>query len=145
MEDDILNTQLIPHVFLPLKLPGQASANLIAEENHLLSLFHKTIRDYRFIPQIIETCSAFETWFNVQVKNKSSCEDVKDAIQSLKPGQLFALYVRAQNSGLLISIPKDSPLDIIWSTFPASHKNNEITGKSKKIQFIFVYIVLNPF
>lgn len=121
MDDDFPVSKLIPHVFLPLKLPGKISKSLITDENHLLSLLLQTIREYEFIPQIKETCSLFETWFEVQI---NGC----DKIQNLQPGQMFALYVRAQNCGLLISIPKHSSNDIIWSTFPASQRSKTVTG-----------------
>lgn len=120
--------ELIPHVFLPLKLPRETSKNLVKEENHLLSLMQQTIADYHFIPEIAETRSLFDTWVNVQVNQRGT----REAIRNLQPGQLFALYVRAQNCGLLISIPKQSPDDIIWSTFPASNKNFTVTGEWMK-------------
>lgn len=125
MDNSVPIAELITHVFLPLKLPGATSDNLVKEENHLLSLMQRTIDEYHFIPKIAQTRSLFDTWVKVQVNQCGT----RDAIQNLQPGQLFALYVRAQNCGLLISIPKQRPIDIIWSTFPASNKNISVTRK----------------
>lgn len=130
MDDNILLKELIPHVFLPLQLPGKASVNTIAEENSLLSLLLQTIREsLEFIPQIKKTLSIFETWNEIQANGERGPSSISNAIQTMQHGQLFALYVRAQNCGLLISIPEGRPDTIIWSTFPASQRSDTVTGK----------------
>lgn len=116
--------RLIPHVFLPLKLPGAITESIISEEKHLLLMLQQIIEQHKHIAQIDETCNVFQSWVKVQVHD---CE-ITGQIKSLRPGQLFALYVRAQNCGLLVSVPKQYPDEIIWSTFPASQKNEVVTG-----------------
>lgn len=136
MADSHLIVGLIPHIFHTLKLPNQASDNLIEEENYLLSLMRKTIQEHHSIPQILETRSLFDKWMEMVVDSYISAEKTSNVIRNLQPGQLLAIYVRAQNCGLLISIPKLHPNDIIWSTFPVSNKNNTVTGRSKKKFFV---------
>lgn len=129
MDDNIVIAGLIRHVFLPLRLPGPVSGNIIAEENCLLSLLLQTIREtQRVIPQIKKTLTVFETWVDVQGNGNSEPSRISNAIKTMQPGQMYALYVRAQNCGLLISIPEGRSDSIIWSTFPASQKSETVTG-----------------
>lgn len=126
-------SQLIPHVFLPLELPGEIDLNSVAsDENQLLSLLLHTIQQFKHISEVEETCVIFETWVKVQVKGHCGISNIRDGIRNLPPGRLFPLYVRAQNCGLLISIPKGNPENIVWSTFPASQKSSTVTGEPYK-------------
>lgn len=138
MDVEDIGKRLIPHVFLPLKLPDEISDFLISEENQLLWSLQQTIQRYEIIPQIQQTCSVFKTWVQIQTRDF----EIGDQIRTLQPGQLFALYVRAQNCGLIISIPKHDPNEIVWSTFPASQKNHDVTGRLI-MQFTFPFQILN--
>lgn len=77
--------QIVDHVFLPRKLPGQESPSLIQDEANILNLLSSVLNssDYaNYIP--IDTRKLFETWSeNQRVQNP---ENISNSLRKLKNG-----------------------------------------------------------
>jgi hypothetical protein len=157
MEKKLDPKQLIPHVFLPLQLPGSLE-NLEGAECELLLKFTDTLThflsNYPHLPKEILTTTVltFNTWAAVQAQEDPDPKLISQCLQELDYGQSFALYIRAQNAGLLISVPHAPPEshingnghgdcrereEVYLSTFPASQKSNHITGARRDLAGIF--------
>jgi hypothetical protein len=113
-----LNTDkksLLPHLFLLRVLPSEESPDLKQHEFVLLKLFSNFLqkRDLQRVPELRIARQAFTEWANIQSTGSIIPKKLSEAINKLKAsgssGHL-PLFIREQNSGLLISIPTFAPL-----------------------------------
>jgi len=123
---------IIPHVFLPRRLPSSVQDDLEEIELNILRIIESTTEELNctlFPNTFPRTEKLFQKWVLVQQK-LSSCftaAAISEDIQSLEAGEMLAMYVRAQNSGLLLSIPtieedslKSCNQTVIFSSFSAA-------------------------
>ncbi|KAF8537441.1 hypothetical protein BDD12DRAFT_887667 [Trichophaea hybrida] len=135
LDDDAL-TFLINHVFLPPKLP-QSMAGM-------------TNRNNRILIELLEDSAAS---YSTGEKDKHSSEKIemvqkmlaslreigvggicaatlKAKISDMQPGDLIALYITAQNAGLLLRHVGE---EIIFSSFEVSPTNAEVMGATGRL------------
>lgn len=98
---------LVPHVFLPRRLPTEQSPDLQRHESALLRLFADFLRspDLIDVEALEPIRQAFATWADLQAAERIDPQKLAKAIRELRVGQHLPLLIRAQNAGLLISFP----------------------------------------
>lgn len=114
--------ELLYHIILPRTLPDAKSENHEKRDLNFLSLMSETIQNLsEKIPS--PTVRMFAS-LNRIYDNRTK-ETISQEINELKPGEIFAMFVRRQNCGLMIYMP---PIDengcqstnVIVSTFPGN-------------------------
>ena len=103
----VVQKSLIPHLFLPRVLPTEQSPELPLHESSLLRLFTEVLASHSFQHIAALDCArqAFGTWANLQSGETIDPHRLSATIRNLRPGQHLPLFIRAQNAGLIISIP----------------------------------------
>ena len=133
---------LINHIVFPIKLPQESELEDEKDEIYFLKLISIVVSDLKNEFEILKDSKEYEQIIRLvnawdELQGNSSVLESKilwSQIQSLKENQSFAVYLRAQNSCLLIKI-KES-LAVI-STFQASLENNQIISSENEIEAEF--------
>ena len=129
----------IKHIFLPQKLPNKIDQN---DE----SIFLKIIsRAFKYFNALINETNAqsiyfdeisrmIKTWAKVQKSIHLDKDSIFREINSLNINQAFPLYLRAQNSCLLIEIlSNEQNFPVVFSTFKALLSNEEVLSTTGSI------------
>ncbi|XP_037034763.1 uncharacterized protein LOC119073424 [Bradysia coprophila] len=141
--------QLMVHeVFLPKKLPDHYDAmQAYHHESLMLALMADIIQDLsNELPK--STHNLFQTWSFLQCRQYLEVPETQNAIASLQSGEMIALYIREQNCGFCLYIPRDRNCGnkAIVSAFPASLENSIIMSSENDPQMSFPAISLSiPF
>src|SRR5271156_4818232 len=104
LETNSFLEDLIPHVFLPLQV---SSKSVVDIESLLLHQVTDAIDHVAFDldpGSLKKLKNTFRQWESLQNQENMDAKDINNAIIELGPGDDFALYIRDQNAGLLISI-----------------------------------------
>lgn len=127
---------MINEVFLPKKLPDFYDATKVYHhETRLLAIMADSIQELSDeLPK--STQHLFQTWSFLQCRQYLEPPQVLNAIASLKQGEMFTLYIRQQNCGFCIYIPRDKEHEnqAIVSTFPVSLENSLIMSNGNDFQ-----------
>lgn len=132
---------IIDHVFLPRRLQG-GQGDLHQTESYILQQFNDVVQK-RGTPTLKQLFAKLKQLY---------CDDecnpklISQQLENLQPGDMLGIYVRAQNCGLFIHMPKDGPKDeVTICTFSASLPNEIIYGDSINgdIQVIFIQFTSN--
>lgn len=108
---------ILHHVLLPRVLPQEKSPKLYEVELNLMTQMVKNVVNLVKCGIPSKTVELFRSLHEVHMKcNK---ENISKAINSLQPGDTFAMFVRLQHTGIMI-YKKDSQ-NIIVSTIPSLH------------------------
>lgn len=127
MEESVLN-----HVVLPRFIPSNASIDQIAQDESLLMQMCEIFRkNAQWMP--LKTNRMLHTFANVYQANDDA-QTIYNELNSLKPGDTFAMYVRRQNAVFLCymleNVPNPNELDettpIVVATFPAQVSLKEV-------------------
>lgn len=122
---------LLDHIILPRVLPQSRHRNLLRHELLLLRRMVDTIDNCsKWIPNA--TADLFHSMKRVHC-SPSKVEVIHTEINALRPGGTFAMFVRKQNCGFMIHMPKeqdysksDTPNTVIVSTFPGNLHPREV-------------------
>lgn len=122
---------LLDHIILPRVLPHSRHRNLLKHESLLLHRMIDTIDNCsKWIPNA--TVNLFHSMKRVHF-SPSKVEIINTEINALRPGGTFAMFVRKQNCGFMIHMPKEqddskscTPNTVIVSTFPGNLHPREI-------------------
>ncbi|KAK7027539.1 hypothetical protein VNI00_015173 [Paramarasmius palmivorus] len=100
----------INHIFLPYKLPQESDS--AGEKDHIISkIVFDAIKAFRGQLQTDETLKwaaviqMVRTFRDTQKLDTINASDVKGAFNDFHTGRIFALYVRAQNAGVILRRP----------------------------------------
>lgn len=111
---------LLHHVVLPRVLPQNYPKDYEDQELNLLSRLVRTVENSsQILP--IETVELFQRLKRVHMKRTP--ENISNEINSLKPGDTFAMFIRRQNTAFLIQVPKepaDGIKNVTIATFPGN-------------------------
>lgn len=123
------------HVFLPKKIADAEFKNIAEQENALLKLVLEVVIGSSYIlPE--STKHLFQTMVDVHCHGGMEKTRIASYIESLRPGQMFGLYIREQNCGFLIYAPPKG--ERIVSTFHASVPNDVVSSSPGDVQVIFI-------
>lgn len=108
-----ITKDLLPHLFLLIKLPEEECADLRLQECALLNLLAEflKIQELLRVPQLETARRAFILWASLQSTETIVPEDIARAIKELSSGGHLPLFIREQNAGLLVSVPTLGTLD----------------------------------
>lgn len=128
---------MIHEVFLLKKLPDFYDATkAYYHETRMLALMADVIQELsEELPK--STHKLFQTWSFLQCNPHLEAPETQNAIASLKGGDMFALYIRGQNCGFCLYIPRDHEdfkNKAIVSTFPVSLENSIIMSNENDLQ-----------
>lgn len=154
--------QMIPHLFLILRLPTDQSDNKvrIKIDCSLLRLFSDFLHgiDFSKISELESVRQAFHLWADLQSTAKIDPKKLVTALRALKKWQHLPLLVRHQNACLLLSVPSlgteetaenreyspnsfeltsERSKGAVISTFPASLPDNETLDSLKTPTFVY--------
>ena len=133
---------LINHIFLPRKLPNKIDEKYDSNEGILLKITKNTLKT---LNKIIEnTClnkaffseiiRMFTVWEQIQSSVYLNSKLIRKKIKSLKINQSFPLYLRCQNSCILIDVlSNEQNFPIVLSTFRPSLSNEEVLSTTGDI------------
>ena len=127
---------MVAHVFLPRKLGDGFDPRVhAAVEEQLLALMAEVVLGFDTnLPT--STRKLFESMNHLQ--RTMEIPDVATAISGMQPGEMFGLYVPAQNCGILLHLPSEQESNrVTLATFPASLPNELILGSPNEIQVGF--------
>lgn len=135
------------HVFLPQKLLEAVPADeLHTTEVALLQWITKIIKNFDENEPLDATKHLFQNMADIYGENDLNYLNVAAQLDNLQAGQMFGIFLREQNCGVLIYSPKDITSLVnrrIISTFQSSVENKVISGNSGDIQVnILCYIFL---
>lgn len=133
---DALHRGMIDHMFLPRKL-FEASTKMLHEvENTLLEHFITILETFHEKGDLPDTTIDFFRNLRKIHTDRASLnkQTIARQIDAVKPGQMFGMYVREQNCGILIYAPKNLAAEWIFSTFHPSLENEVISGNENDIQ-----------
>lgn len=132
---------LLNHVIFPRVLPQQKPR--YAHERDLITLMvENVVKLKKWMPP--KTVDLMETLKMVHVDGKPRPSIISNAIDSLCPGESFAMFVRRQNSALIVYMPFDQTTNIkemqnvIVATFPGSLHPGEIYKYDSDIEVICI-------
>lgn len=134
---------LINHIVFPIKLPQQSFEEDVLYEIYFLKLIKLVIRDMKIengkqlniSNEFNQIVSLVDSWNELQGKsNDLESKVLCNQIKSLKENQSLAVYLRAQNSCLLIKIQESN---VVLSTFQASLENSQIMTTDTEIEVEF--------
>ncbi len=136
---------MINEVFLPKKLPEfYDAAKAYHHETRMLALMADLIQELSDeLPK--STQNLFQTWSFLQCRQYLEPPQLQNAIASLKDGEMFALYIRQQNCGFCIYIPrgKENENQAIVSTFPVSLENSLVMSNGNDLQVCALSVPTN--
>lgn len=136
LNDENIYPALINHIFLPKNLPGEQAENFDEHEFCLLLLMNDIVSNFgKIVPK--STKKLFETMYDIESVDDLKTKKIAKAINHLKPGEMFAFYIRAQNCGFSLYVPEDEsnrPKEEILSTFEVSMRNETVYSNSSDIQ-----------
>ena len=135
IHDVVFLERLVPHIFFPRQLPSSSNKEkLVDDESKLLELFDDALQRDTFPPDATHLFqslrSTFHTWSQLQGQPLLDSSLLSESIQNLQAGDALALYIRAQNAGLLIKIPREDGESATIFTFAASLPNAAIMSAS---------------
>lgn len=127
---------LIDHIFLPKQLPGEEADNLAEHEFSLLVLIADVVTKFgSIVPK--HTKKMFRTMRDIEGTPLLKPKNISAAIEALEPGEMFGLYIRGQNCGINIFVPKDEsspPKELILSTFEVSLRNEIVYSNLSDVE-----------
>lgn len=114
--------ELLEHIILPRILPQEKSSKLYETEHELMSTMVKNVECMaNVIPS--KTVEFFQRLHRVHMI--CSKENISREINSLNPGDTFALFVRLQHTAIMIHVPSNEKINdvknVIVSTIPTLH------------------------
>jgi hypothetical protein len=118
---------IIPHVFLPRKLPTSEQPKIVEIEQNILRILnavaiHGESLDFSSIAP--QTSLMLQNWEKLQPCLSSTIhgvEAIAKTIESLDCRGMLSIYIQAQNAGMLLSgLMEESNVNLILSSFPAS-------------------------
>jgi hypothetical protein len=83
-------------------------------------------------PSILKAATIFRSWRFAHGESGLQAEKLTKSIQSLQPGDSTALYIRAQNAGLILTVPEPGgtrehdPDSVILSVFAPSQPSETV-------------------
>jgi hypothetical protein len=128
---------IIPHVFLPRKLPASEQPKIVEIEQNILRILnavasHGESLDFSSIAP--QTSLMLQNWEKLQPCLSSIIyeeNEIGKTISSLNCKGMLAFYIRAQNAGMLLSGSMDESNDnLVLSTFPASAPSTTVMSTS---------------
>jgi hypothetical protein len=118
---------IIPHVFLPRKLPTSEQPEIVEIEQNILRILNAVAshgESLNFSNIAPQTSLMLQNWEKLQPCLSSTIHGVAEiakTIGSLDCRGMLAFYIRAQNAGMLLSGSMDEwNVYLILSSFPAS-------------------------
>ena len=116
---------LYNHVFLPKRVPGCSDASSKPGDQALIDLLRRSALACQDLcleihqDGWIEICQTLDRFVNLHTSNRTlSSASAQEAIHSLPPGQTLILYLKLQNSALLIKREENSFLIESFETSP---------------------------
>ncbi|XP_031636747.1 uncharacterized protein LOC116349465 [Contarinia nasturtii] len=132
---DVMLENLIVQIVLPRYFPPERSPNFVAEELELMKRMLQNVESLSdYVP--INTVEMLRCLADVHLKLDPTI--IRNKINFLQPGETFAMFVRAQNCGLLIHMLPEAPADsedIIVATFPAKVHPREVYNNPSDLEF----------
>jgi hypothetical protein len=129
---------IIPHVFLPRKLPTSEQPKIVEIEQNILRILnavaasHGESLDFSSIAP--QTCLMLQNWEKLQPCLSSIIyeeNEIGKTISSSNCKGMLAFYIRAQNAGMLLSGSMEESNDnLVLSTFPASAPSTTVMSTS---------------
>lgn len=128
-EDDIL----LDHVLLPRVFSLNTPEELLKAESNIISQMIRIADDWASKWLSRKTADLLRMLESLHIG--CSTQTVCDNINNLRPGDSFAMFVRAQHCGILIHLPVGRNSDeVIVATFPAFLESNEIYNRDSGIE-----------
>lgn len=141
--DEVVESQL-NHVILPRVLPTYESSE---HEVRLIKDLMDTVIESNEVPKKTHhLCRLFQRF-----AIKSTEDSIHSAINGLRPGDTFGMFIKMQNTVLMIYIPEGQPrapqsqLDAILATFPGSVAASETYKCQSDLEVSFIFISINSF
>lgn len=130
---------LLSHVVFPRVLPQQ-KPRYVHELDLITLMVENVVKLSKWIPP--KTIELMETLKMVHVDGKPRPSIISDAIDSLSPGESFAMFVRRQNCMLIIYMPFNQISNIkemqnvIVATYPGNLHPSEIYKHNSDVEVI---------
>lgn len=137
---------LLNHVVLPRFLPQSRSEQLHSEELALMSFMAKNVTNNELLTQYLPPATV--KMFNMinEAHTNLSPTIVSQQIRSLQPGDTFGMFVRRQNCGIMIHMPKifhdDQSKRVIVATFPGNIHRKHIYQNDSDIKVTILWFVI---
>lgn len=124
--DTLNHRNMIDHVFLQRKLPGEP-IDLHQTELDLLKLMTATIDSFgnKIFPSFVQRL--FTNMKRLHCDHLLDEKELVKQIENLQLGEMLGVYVRAQNCGLFIRMTNEDVVTL--STFGVSLPNEKIFGE----------------
>lgn len=130
---------LLNHILLPRHIPNNATDDFGDQEHAFLELMWEAVHhSAKWLPP--NAVAMFTSFFNVQ--HMSMAADIHRAINSLRPGRTFAMYVQCQNVVFMCHMPAqpktngepDEETPVIVATFPGRVSAREIYSQPMDLE-----------
>lgn len=133
VQDNLLN-----HVVFPRCLPSQKPRYHIEMEIELMNRIVGTVETLtQWVPS--KTVDLFNKLRRIHME--CTPNDVAEEIRQLQPGDTFPMFVRRQNTAIMIHMPadvdpnhNDGPPIVIFATFPGSLHPGEVYKHDSDIE-----------
>lgn len=133
----------LTHILLPRHIPDSVIQDAGEQETTLLIRMSETVRLAKWLPP--NTVQMFETFEKIHFM--AAPEVIEEAINELRPGHTFAMFVRGQNTVFLCHMPSDASDEvnggtpdtetpIIVATFPGSVSMQRFYKESAELKVI---------
>lgn len=125
------------HVVLPRFLPQIKSEHLHGEELALIScMVHNVVQNVELAnnvpPNTVKMLRGFD-----EMHRTLTPDVVSGQISELKPGEIFAMFVRSQNCAVMIHMPLNQSDRVIVATFPGYLDPKHVSDEDSDIQVYF--------
>lgn len=129
--------QITTHLVFPRELPSSSHQH----EAILIRLMLETLQTINDLPSsTMKLLQCFQ-----KLHPLVDATTIADELKKLKPGEMLGLYVRKQNSCLVVYAPKmqtpQSPSEYVVSTFPVKLNKNDIYDCKSDLQVKKLVIV----
>ncbi|KAF8454797.1 hypothetical protein BGX38DRAFT_1171611 [Terfezia claveryi] len=130
-------TFIINHVFLPPKLPQKSEVDAGEHNSALLRLCVRAAEDYKqFVSWEVQEAwepafKMLENFSRLDNANALDASAFKRAVLGMKPGDVVALHIGAQNAGLMLQQTTNS---MIFQSFEVSPLSSEVLKPIGKLR-----------
>lgn len=138
----ITHEHLLNHIILPRYIPQIRSPAFLMEEWELLKQMTETVEEFAInIPA--NTLKMIRSLAKVHLNLTPNV--IRDEINKLQPGETFAMFVRLQNSAIIIHMLPDVPSDlnnVIIATFPGNLHPTEVYNNQSDLEVEYIFYFL---
>lgn len=122
---------MLNHVFWPRVLPQKRAPNIYTIEMDMLRNMMKSLENLvEWIPE--KTLELFQGL--QRFHTECTPQNVSNAINSLKPGDTFAMFISRQRCAIMIHVPPNEAENVIVASIPGSLYPSEVYSHDSDVE-----------